>query len=80
MATPSSLSGDFFHRTALAQAYANGLGTDKSVAEAAKWHLIAKTGGVEDEALEALVRKMSKADRDKAQRSADEWRERSTVQ
>lgn len=64
----------------LAQSYANGVGVEKNIAEALKWHLIAKAGGSEDEALEALVRRVSKSDRDKAQRAADEWRERATIQ
>ena len=64
----------------LAQAFAQGLGVEKNMADAMKWHLVAKAAGVDDEALEGLLRRLSKADRDKAQRAADEWRERSVVQ
>ena len=64
----------------LAHAFANGLGVEKNVPEAMKWHLIAKSAGVDDEALEGLLRRLSKADREKAQRAADEWRERAVVQ
>lgn len=64
----------------LAHAYHNGLGTEKSVSDAMKWHVIAKAAGVEDDVLEGLLKRLSKADRDKAQRAADEWRERSVVQ
>ena len=41
-----------------------------------KWHLIAKAGGEADDAsLDKVVAKLSKADRAKAQKAADEWRE-----
>lgn len=64
----------------LAQSFAQGLGVEKNLADAMKWHLVAKAAGVEDETLEGLLRRLSKADRDKAQRAADEWRERAVVQ
>ena len=64
----------------LAQAFANGLGVEKNMADAMKWHLVAREAGVDDETLEGLLRRLSKADREKAQRAADEWRERSVVQ
>ena len=64
----------------LAQAFANGLGVDKNMADAMKWHLVAKSAGVDDETLEGLLRRLSKSDREKAQRSADEWLERAVVQ
>ena len=63
----------------LARCYAQGVGIEKSLAEAAKWHLVAKAGGVEDEVLERLVAKLSRADRAKAQQAADEWREQALV-
>jgi uncharacterized protein len=64
----------------LARCYAYGAGVDSNLVEAAKWHLIAKAGGVADETLETVVAKLSKADRAKAQKAADEWREKSLVQ
>ena len=64
----------------LARCYANGLGTEVSLLEAAKWHFIAKDGGVDDPALEKLIAKLSRSDRQKAQIAADEWRDRSLVQ
>ena len=45
--------------------------------EAAKWHLIAKAGGVADESLDKIVAKLSKADRAHAQKAADDWRDSS---
>ncbi len=64
----------------LARCYANGLGTEVNLLEAAKWHFIAKDGGVDDPALEKLIAKLSRSDRQKAQIAADEWRDRSLVQ
>lgn len=64
----------------LARAYAHGLGIETNLVEAAKWNFIARDGGVEDEALDKLLAKLSKTERQKAQLSADEWRERSQIQ
>ena len=52
----------------------------KDVLEAAKWHLVAKAGGQEDEALEKLVSGLSKADRQKAAVAAAEWREQTLLE
>ena len=52
---------------------------DTSLVEAAKWHLIAKAAGETDGNLDKIVAKLSKADRAKAQKAADEWRERMQV-
>jgi TPR repeat protein len=64
----------------LARCYAHGAGVEANTVEAAKWHLIAKAGGVTDDGLEQLVAKLSKADRAKAQQAATEWRERAQIQ
>ena len=66
-------------QTRLARCYANGAGVDKDLVQAAKWHLIAKAGGGEDEALDKLVAKLSKADRAKAEKAAEEWRDRTQI-
>ena len=66
-------------QTRLARCYANGAGVDKDLVQAAKWHLIAKAGGGEDEALDKLVAKLSKADRAKAEKAAEEWRDRTRI-
>ncbi len=59
----------------LAHCYAGGLGTKKSLAEALKWHLIAKAGGHEDAALEKQLAGVSAKDRQIATLEAAEWRE-----
>ena len=63
----------------LARCYANGAGVDKDLVQAAKWHLIAKAGGGEDESLDKLLAKLSKADRAKAEKAAEEWRDRTQI-
>lgn len=64
----------------LARCHMEGIGTTKDVLEAAKWHLVAKAGGQEDEALEKLVSGLSKADRQKAAVAAAEWREQTLLE
>src|SRR6185295_5911025 len=54
----------------LARCYAHGAGVEMNVVEAAKWHLLAKAGGIEDESLEKVLAKLSKADKTKAQQAA----------
>jgi uncharacterized protein len=66
-------------QTRLARCYANGAGVDKDLVQAAKWHLIAKAAGGEDEALDKLLAKLSKADRAKAEKAAEEWRDRTQI-
>lgn len=66
-------------QTRLARCYANGAGVDKDLVQAAKWHLIAKAAGGEDETLDKLVAKLSKADRTKAENAAEEWRDRTQM-
>ncbi|HSR80044.1 MAG TPA: tetratricopeptide repeat protein, partial [Hyphomicrobiaceae bacterium] len=66
-------------QTRLARCYANGAGVDKDLVLAAKWHLIAKAGGGEDESLDKLVAKLTKADRTKAEKAAEEWRDRTQI-
>jgi TPR repeat protein len=66
-------------QTRLARCYANGAGVDKDLVQAAKWHLIAKAAGGEDETLDKLVAKLSKPDRTKAEKAAEEWRDRTQI-
>src|SRR5262245_17806998 len=66
-------------QTRLARCYANGAGVDKDLVQAAKWHLVAKAAGGEDESLDKLVAKLSKADRTKAEKAAEEWRDRTQI-
>lgn len=64
----------------LARCLAHGLGVAVDLVEAAKWHAIARGGGIEDAHLDKLVAKLSRTDRAKAERAATEWRERSQIQ
>ena len=52
-----------------------GAGVTADALAAAKWHFIAKAGGEQDEVLEKLAAKLSKADRAKAEQAASAWRE-----
>jgi TPR repeat protein len=63
----------------LARCYAHGAGVEKNLVEAAKWNIIARAGGIEDETLEKLVAQISRADRTKAQAAAQQWHERMLV-
>jgi len=63
----------------LARCYANGAGVEKNLVEAAKWYLISKTAGGADDNLDKLVAKLSKADLVKAEKAADEWRDRMQI-
>jgi TPR repeat protein len=63
----------------LARCYANGAGVETNLVEAAKWHLIAKAAGETDDNLDKVLAKLSKANRAKAQKAADEWRDRMQV-
>ena len=64
----------------LGRCYALGKGVEQSAIEAAKWHLIAKTNGLDDDVLGDLYKKLSRADKLKAEKAADEWRDRSQIQ
>jgi TPR repeat protein len=63
----------------LARCLAQGAGVQTSLVEAAKWHLIAKSGGLNDEGLEKILGKLSKADRSKAEKEASDWRDRAQI-
>ena len=63
----------------LARCYAHGAGVEQSLTEAAKWNFIAKAGGIDDEVLEKMLAKLSRADRTKAQAAAEQWRDRALV-
>lgn len=60
----------------LAYVFLEGIGVEKDPVEAAKWRLIAKSGGLaEDKVLDEMVAKLSKADRAKAEAEAARFRE-----
>ena len=63
----------------LARCYLQGAGVAQSLPEAAKWHLIAKAGGVGDDVLDQAVAKLARKDRESAQLAATAWRERAAV-
>jgi uncharacterized protein len=63
----------------LARCYANGAGVEMDLVEAAKWYLISKAAAGPDDNLDKLVAKLSKADRLKAEKAADEWRDRTLI-
>lgn len=60
----------------LARCYAHGAGVEKSLPEAAKWNFIARAGGIEDPALDKLLAGLSRAERNKSQAAAEQWRDR----
>jgi TPR repeat protein len=57
----------------LARCYAQGVGVEKSEADAAKWYLIAKGTGLEDPALEKMLAALPAAERTRAQYAAETW-------
>ena len=64
----------------LARCYLHGAGVERNAAEAAKWYLVARAGGVEDETLAAFLAKLPRTERAKAQAAADAWTEQKQVQ
>jgi TPR repeat protein len=63
----------------LARCYTHGAGVPQDLVEAQKWNLIARAGGIEDDALEKMLAKMPRADLAKAQLAAQQWRDRISV-
>jgi TPR repeat protein len=63
----------------LARCYTHGAGVHQDLIEAAKWNYIARAGGIEDEALDKLLAKLSSADKAKARAAAQQWRDRISV-
>jgi TPR repeat protein len=57
----------------LALIYATGRGFKADPIQAARWHMIAKAGGSNDQYLEDFVRKMKPADRTEAEEKAKPW-------
>jgi len=57
----------------LAWMYATGRGIKAEPVEAARWHLIAKAGGVDDQPLDELIRKMNPTDRAMGENKAKPW-------
>jgi len=57
----------------LARCYAFGRGITEDPIQAAKWHLLAKSAGLEDQQLEQAANKLTIAQRLAAEKSASEW-------
>lgn len=59
----------------LARVLANGLGAERDTLEAAIWHLVAKSRGISDPDLDAVVAKLPRADRRRAEQAAEQRRD-----
>lgn len=60
----------------LAYIYAEGVGVMRNMREAAKWRLIAQSNGITEDPIDAVIAKMSRADRAAAEQMAQDWRDR----
>jgi TPR repeat protein len=60
----------------LAHVYLEGVGVEKSMAEAAKWRILASAGGIEDGKLDLLLESLSENERQAAQKAAQEWQDK----
>ena len=58
----------------MARLYANGVGVKADPVQAAKWHLLARSAGVSDFALDIALSKLTKAQRVEADKAAEDWR------
>jgi TPR repeat protein len=70
----SAEQGNPVAQNRLARLYANGVVVKADPVQAAKWHLLARTGGVSDFSLDILLAKLTKDERAKAESEADDWR------
>jgi TPR repeat protein len=87
--TDAKRGAEFFRRAAekglataqnrLARCYTHGAGVQQDLVEAAKWNYIAKAGGIQDDALDAMLAKIPRPDQAKAKASAQQWRDRIAV-
>jgi TPR repeat protein len=88
--TPDEVRGAWYFRSAAekgnaiaqnryARCLAHGAGVQMNVVEATKWHLIAKSAGVEDKALDEIAAKLSRADRLAAEKAAFSWRDQAML-
>jgi uncharacterized protein len=71
--------GNAVAQNRFARCLLHGRGITANAVEAAKWHLIAKASGEEDQVLDQAHAKLSKADRTKAEQAAGDWRDRAAV-
>ena len=66
--------GNAVAQNRLARLYANGVVVKADPVEAAKWHLLAREAGVSDFSLDIVLSKLTKEERAKAEKEADDWR------
>jgi TPR repeat protein len=76
-------AADWFERAAsednpvaqvrLARLLAEGKGVERSDADAARWYLIAKGHGLDDEFMDGWIERLDEKTRSSAQTAADEW-------
>jgi hypothetical protein len=69
----ASRKGSPIAQRRLAMLYATGRGVKADPIEAARWHLIARAGGDNDQFLEDFMRRMKPADRTAAEDKAKPW-------
>jgi len=48
--------------------------------EAAKWRILARNANVADETMDKLIGKLSRADREKAEKAAQAWRDETALE
>ncbi len=63
----------------LARCYANGRGVTADPVQAAKWHLLAKSAGLDDAQLEQMVKKLASSQRIAAEKAVAEWLDKHQV-
>ncbi len=71
--------GNAVAQNRFARCLLSGRGVIASPVQAARWHLIAKSNGIDDQVLEQALAKLAKADRTKAEQAAAEWRDKVAV-
>ncbi len=71
--------GNAVAQNRFARCNVHGAGVAANPLQAAKWHLIAKAGGVEDPVLEGALAKLSKSDRTRVEAAAADWRDHAAV-
>ena len=64
----------------LAYVYFEGVRVDADPVEGAKWRMLARDSQIADTNLDALVTKLSRADREKAEKAAQAWRDESALE
>lgn len=64
----------------LAHVYNEGVMVLPDPVEAAKWRIIAREAKIADAALDGMIGKLARADRDKAERAAQAWRDETALE